>query len=354
MSFAHRPRLALEFLNARLVPSATVLDLTTHGAEATAPSGAIVQQLDTQPAGALHPFVSMQPGLIGGLLGGLLGNGTEQGYNTDARPVQFDESSDAQVNHALTLGQVPVVVVNGVAYREFLVTINQSSSSRNLSLDELRVFLGSTGDLSGYSTSTKKLAGQTAVFDLDAGGDVSVKMRDGMNAGSAYPDAAVLIPDAAFAGASAGTFVYVYSKFGGLAGAGANGGFEEWSVRDVPPPPPATASLAGSLFVDANHNGTWDAGESGLAGVTITLQGFDYLGNAVSLETQTNADGTYVFSNVLAGTYTLAEQPQFGYASEFAAAGSDGGDASPGQVTNIHLGAGDTATGYLFGDVYSE
>ena len=92
-----------------------------------------------------------------------------------------------------------------------------------------------------------------------------------------------------------------------------------------------------------------------MSGVTITLQGFDSDGNSVSLEVQTNQDGTFKFNEVYAGTYTLTEQPLFGYASGSSAAGSDGGDASsPGQVSNIAFGAGDTAIGYLFGDVYSE
>jgi hypothetical protein len=360
MSLAHHPRLALESLDHRIVPA--VLDLTTHGAVATAPSGAIVQQNDTPPAESLNPFVRMQASnLLGGLLGGLLGTGTQQGYNTNARPLQYDEDSDPQLTHAITLGDVPVVTVNGVSYREFHLTINQTSSSPYLSLDEVRVFLDASPNLSGYSQSTKKLAGRTAVFNLDAGGDVTVRLNDNLTPDSSTPDMVLLIPNSAFGSASADTFVYLYSKFGGQAGAAANGGFEEWAVRDIPlpppppPPPPTTASLSGSVYIDVNHNGVWDGDESGLAGVTVTLQGFDYLGNAVSLEVQTGEDGTFQFTEILAGTYTLAEQPQFGYASGTTTAGSEGGDVTtPGQVSNITIEDGDAATDYIFGEVYSE
>jgi hypothetical protein len=356
MSFAHRTRLTLQALEAREVPA--VLDLTTAGSQVVAPSGAIVQHYNTPTADPIHSFVRLQQGGLGGLLGGLLG-GTEQGYNTNARPLQYNENSDSQLTHALTLGEVPIVHVDGVAYREFLLSINQSALSPNLSLDDVRVFLGATGNLSGYNATTKRLAGTSASFDLDTGGDVSIRMNANLNSSnSSAPDAVLLIPDAAFAGASANTFVYLYSKF-----SNANGGFEEWGVHDVlplpppppPPPPPVSGSLAGMVYVDQNRDGVWNEGESGMGGVTITLQGYDSYGNPVSLEVQTDQDGTFLFSEVFAGTYTLAEQPLFGYASGSATAGSEGGDASsPGQVSNIAFVAGDTATGYLFGDVHSE
>jgi hypothetical protein len=359
MSFAQRPRLALESLDQRIVPA--VLNLTTAGSEATAPSGAIVSQYDTPTSDVIHPFVRLQSSpLLGGLLGGLLGTGSEQGYNTNARPLQYDESSDPQLTRALTLGEVPVVHVGGIAYREFLLSINQSSSSPQLSLDEACVYVGDSGNLSGYNASTKRLAGRAAAFDLDAGGDVSVRLNANLNAGSPSPDAVMLIPDAAFAGIDANSFVYLYSKFGGQFGAGANGGFEEWGVREVPQPPPppppsaVNASLEGAVFADGNRDGVRNEWESGLAGVLICLQGVDYLGNAVSMEVVTGDDGTFLFNDISVGTYTLSQDPPFGYASGSATAGTEGGAAEPGQITDITIEEGDAATGYLFGDMYNE
>jgi SdrD B-like domain len=356
MSPVRRPRFTLETLDERVVPAATVLDLTTVGAEVTAPSGALVSQYDDPaPAvGTTHTVVQLQ---MAGPGGTKPPDGTEQGYNTNARPVQYNEVSAPQLNRALTLGEIPVVTIGGVAYRQILLNINQTMNAPYLSLDELRVFVGNTGTLTGYNPATHRLSGQSAVFDLDSGGDVSVKLNANLNAGTSAPDAVVLIPDVAFTGANASTFVYLYSKF-----SGANGGFEAWAVADVPsvppppppPPPPAVASLAGSLYVDANHDGVQDNGETGLGGVTVTLQGFDVNNNPVSLETVTANDGSYGFTNVPVGTYTLTEQPLFGYASGTSVAGTDGGTAGTGQISNITLQAGDTATGYLFGDVFSE
>ena len=92
-----------------------MLDLTAYGAEATA-NGAILQQTDAQPTGTgnIRSFVRIQ-GLCG----------VEQGYNTDARPLQFNEKKSPQFTRSLTLGDVPIVVVNGTAYREFLLDINE-------------------------------------------------------------------------------------------------------------------------------------------------------------------------------------------------------------------------------------
>ena len=81
----NRARPFLEALEDRFVPSGLPLDLTTAGASGTI-GGAIFQQGDTQPAGSgvIHSFVRIH---------GLGNVFQEQGYNTDARPLQFDENS---------------------------------------------------------------------------------------------------------------------------------------------------------------------------------------------------------------------------------------------------------------------
>ncbi|QEL14122.1 SdrD B-like domain-containing protein [Limnoglobus roseus] len=293
---------ALEELTDRIVPAA-VLDLTAKGAEAMA-AGAIVRQVDAQPTGTgyIRSFVRVQ--------GAASSGGSEQGYNTTARPLQFDENSSPQFTRGLLLSQVPRVVEGGVAYREFLLDINQKSSASKLSLDEVRVFVGATDNLSGYNAAAKTLAGMGSVFDLDAGGDVSVKLDARLNNGSGSGDMVLLVPESKFAGSSPDGFVYLYSKMGGLSGASANGGFEEWAVRSsggTTTPAGGTASLAGSVWIDRNQDGVRDAEDNALAGVTVTLQGVDDLGQTVVLTTTTGADGSYSFANLRAGTYSLFE-----------------------------------------------
>jgi uncharacterized repeat protein (TIGR01451 family) len=66
--------------------------------------------------------------------------------------------------------------------------------------------------------------------------------------------------------------------------------------------PAPSGSISGQVFNDANANGSLDAGESGLAGVTVQLQ--DANGN--ELETITTAvDGQYTFTGLEAGSYQV-------------------------------------------------
>ncbi len=67
--------------------------------------------------------------------------------------------------------------------------------------------------------------------------------------------------------------------------------------------------VSGVVFNDANGNGARDAGESGIGGVTITLNG-----NDTSITTTTAGDGSYSFRNVLAGNYTVEATSPEGFA----------------------------------------
>ena len=73
------------------------------------------------------------------------------------------------------------------------------------------------------------------------------------------------------------------------------------------------ASLSGYAYVDANDNGTFDSGETPLAGVNLTLTGTDDLGNPVNLSTTTAPGNPYLFAGLRPGAYTLTETPPAGY-----------------------------------------
>ncbi len=67
----------------------------------------------------------------------------------------------------------------------------------------------------------------------------------------------------------------------------------------------ASSSLAGFVYCDANHDGTKDAGDVPVAGVSIRLTGTDEFGNPVKLVTVSGVHGEYRFSDLVPGTYTI-------------------------------------------------
>jgi hypothetical protein len=254
-------KLQLETLDDRLTPSTTTLNLTTQGAVATQP-GFVVEQTDWKTTNDhdVKSFLRID------------GNGTEQGYNSTARRTQFDESRSPEFNRSLRLDHVPLVTVNGVQYREFLLGIDQ----------KVRIYVGNRPDLSGYDAGAKTLAGRKAVFDLDRNGDVSVLLDSRLSRGSQSGDMFLLVPASDFAGSASRSFVYLYSKMGAQSGAAANGGFEEWSVRrHVQQTTTGTGSLSGYVYADQNVDGEMDEGDNGISGVNIQLQGTDVHGKAV-------------------------------------------------------------------------
>jgi hypothetical protein len=99
-----------------------------------------------------------------------------------------------------------------------------------------------------------------------------------------------------------------------------------------------TGSIAGTVYTDSNKNSVLDGGEPGIGGVTVSLTGTDVNGNAVSKATTTAADGTYSFSSLVAGTYSIS--------SPATASGESLETASP---LAVNLGAGQNSTGNNFG-----
>ncbi|MEF2148660.1 SdrD B-like domain-containing protein, partial [Luteimonas sp. FXH3W] len=117
----------------------------------------------------------------------------------------------------------------------------------------------------------------------------------------------------------------------------------------------------------ANNNGVREAGENGIAGVSISLPAgtVDALGNAVAAVV-TDANGDYRFDDLLAGTYTVSEQVAQpvvgGYTTSngITVAGTVGGSPSgtatpvttvPSAVAGIVLPAGGASIDNDFGEI---
>ena len=66
--------------------------------------------------------------------------------------------------------------------------------------------------------------------------------------------------------------------------------------------PEQTATIGDRVWIDANGDGIQDANEVGLSGVTVTLKNSN--GNVVATKT-TDGNGSYLFTDVVPGTYTV-------------------------------------------------
>lgn len=217
-------------------------------------NGAIFSVFAVQPAGTgvIDSFVRLQ------------NNGTEQGYNTSARAVQFDEKTDPNFTRDLLLTEVGTTVIDGVAYATFYLDINEpAAGDKNfLTLDELEVFTGILGMRSEYSNggiansgATGELSGMTKIFDLDGADDNYIQLSyNSLSGGSGKSDMVFYLERSLFTG----TYVNLFSQFGMDGGVGpkfnSEAGFEEWfSINSAAPPrgvtevpEPATLALLGT------------------------------------------------------------------------------------------------------------
>ncbi|MGE0386468.1 MAG: SdrD B-like domain-containing protein [Gammaproteobacteria bacterium] len=95
---------------------------------------------------------------------------------------------------------------------------------------------------------------------------------------------------------------------------------------------PNGRSIAGTVFIDFDASGSANGPDQGLGGQTINLTGTDISGNPVALTTVTAADGSYGFTGLPEGTYTLTQPAQ--------AAGTDNGQTIPGSAGGVATAPG--------------
>src|ERR1043165_5424054 len=253
-----RPRLNVERLEDRTTPSTTpggVLDLgNTSTSHTFSAFGAIWSTNQTQPAGSgvIDSFLRVDsPG----------STFTEEGFNTSARKLQFNENPSRVFTRDLLTSSVPVVTIGNTQYLQFLLDLNEpnNAGAPPISLDRLEIFAAPGG---GELTSPKGNLGSLGklVYDMDAGtasggklstgadGDsgslngLTVGLNSGVspngnwvllydtNHGSGQADMTVLVPAAGFTTSN----LILYCRFGDIKGAQATGGYEEWAVPTVP------------------------------------------------------------------------------------------------------------------------
>lgn len=233
---------------------AAVIDLTTAGASGVI-NGAIYKQIDVQSSGTgnIDSFVEQSP----------QGNGTtSRAYNTTVNNI-FDNKSPDNFNHSITLGEVPIALLSGTPYREFMLDINESSGNDDefISLDEVQLFVGGTANSSVATLLAALLQHDgTLVYRMDAGGDNWVALDYSIGSGSGSGDMFLYVPQSVFVGFPGAAIVTLYSQFGlqgvdpvGFTGNfGGSDGFEEWALLDpVPEPTACLLAVAAALAATA-------------------------------------------------------------------------------------------------------
>lgn len=99
----------------------------------------------------------------------------------------------------------------------------------------------------------------------------------------------------------------------------------------------AKATIGDKVWNDVNGNGVQDAGEPGVAGVTVTLYAGD--GTTVIATTTTDGAGNYIFTNLDAGNYVVGfSNLPAGFTFTTQNAGTD-----PAKDSNPNTGTGKTA-----------
>jgi hypothetical protein len=232
-----------------------ICDLRTG--DACTINGGIFAAVELQPTGTgvINSFLRVQE------------KGSEQGYNTGYRPVQFDEKTDPNFTRDLNISDVGTTTIGGIDYATFYLDINEPSAGDKefITLDQLELFTTDQTMRTGYTgtanTASGDLPGTTKIYDLDFGADNYVQLSYNRFAGgSGQSDMAFYLPMSLFAG----DWVNLFSQFGVIDGNsgkfvsdngfGSQAGFEEWfSVASSGQPPrdvtampePATLALVG-------------------------------------------------------------------------------------------------------------
>jgi SdrD B-like domain len=111
------------------------------------------------------------------------------------------------------------------------------------------------------------------------------------------------------------------------------------------------ADVSGVVYNDANDNGVLDNNEAGVGNVAVTLTGTNDLGQQVSQTQTTGSNGSYDFSGLRPGTYTVARgTAPAGYLDGKASVGTPGdGQVNGDSIANISVPSGASAPNNDFG-----
>lgn len=297
-----------------------------------------------------------------------------QGNNSTTQPTTFRFKADVQVaaKAAMRSGtSTPLATVARGQSFDWLVTLRNNGPQAaettsfsdtlpsGLELTGTPVFTVTNGSFDPVSPVCSGVAGGTsttcAVTSMPSGGTATVRIPVRLTGAAA--NGAVLTNTATLVTTGSG------DTHGG-ADPNAGNNFSSGGITVQ------TSTVSGRVYEDLNGNGQADAGEPGIAGVTLSLTGTDSLGNAVSLSVVTNATGAWSF-NAPAGTYDVAESQPAGYRPGLTRAGNASGagtaagtvptsgagvtsgpnGSNANLVQSIVLGVAGSSANNLFGEV---
>ena len=160
-----------------------------------------------------------------------------------------------------------------------------------------------------------------------------------VNWGDGSPDSLYTVSAAGSLGSQTHTFIETGSLKATIAVADSSGDVSQLASFSIAS---TGASITGTVFNDANGDGTQNRGETGLAGVGVYAD----LGNvgyfvASDPAATTNATGGYSLTGLLAGSYVIRQLSASGYTQTFPTKGSG---------EHVTVSAGQILSGQNFGD----
>jgi uncharacterized repeat protein (TIGR01451 family) len=109
---------------------------------------------------------------------------------------------------------------------------------------------------------------------------------------------------------------------------------------------PVAANISGRLYIDSNNDGTGQATEPGISGVTVTLTGTP-TGSTTPITprtTLTTTTGDYTFTNVPSGAYVVTSDQPANASFRASNPGSTGGTAGTRLISNVTLAGVNSVT----------
>ena len=279
---------------------------------------------------------------------------TPGGYTTTGQDLGGDDTKDSDVNPStgMTINEVLTSGENNLTYD---AGYYQPASIGNFVWNDL--------DGNGVQNAGEPgISGVTVTLTGTTGTGASVTLTTTTNGVGEY----------LFSNLVPGTYKLTFTTPGGYTTTGQDLGGDDTKDSDVNPSTGMTinevltsgennltydagyyqpASIGNFVWNDINANGIQDAGEAGIAGVTVTLTGTTGAGTSVTLTTTTNGVGEYLFANLVPGTYKLTFTTPGGYTTTGQDLGGDDtkdSDVNPstGMTINEVLVSGETNLTY--------